>query len=262
MKKYTGMIIGGLFGAAVIAVLFFAIIFSVEKQGSDASKMATIDEPAGTNQAETPECQTDNDCGTNRGCFRGKCTDHCGGTLAPCPAGMICSEPSGWYCVKDLDGERRQLPCMQGIELCNGLDDDCDGEADEGCGGPAEFKHCWTLPETSARITFVGEVGYRYRHIPGDPPVGSGLIVTSPPWQNLAEVTNTSSACFRLVLDPGWSIEYQLAALPSGLLGCAGHYPPGTLNGSHDTTLGNVPVDPILINGVHDCEFRFHLPMP
>jgi len=207
MKKYTGAIIGSLFGGAVIVTLFFAIVLSGEKQERDTTKTTIIDDPAGTRQASV-------------------------------------------------------LECMQGLEICNGRDDDCDGETDEGCDGSARFEHCWTLSETSPRIAFEGETGYRYTSSPGDR-TESRLVATAP-WQILVEVANTDSACFSLVLDPGWYIEYQMVSeYVSPFWGCAGPYPPGTPNGKHKITLGGVPIDPVLIGDqTGGCKFRFHRPMP
>jgi len=207
MKKYTGAIIGGLFGAAVIVTLFFAIVLSGGKQASDVDKTVVVDEPAGTREIKATEC-------------------------------------------------------MQGLEICNDLDDDCDGETDEGCDGPNKFEYCWNLPGVSPKIAFEGEIGYRYASYPEDR-TGDHLVATTS-WQVLAETKNTKSACFSFVLDPGWYIEYQMVSrsVPP-LWGCVGHYPPGVLNGVHVATLGGVQVSPVLIDDrAGGCKFRFHRPIP
>jgi Cys-rich repeat protein len=75
-------------------------------------------------------CTSDDDCAdgdpaTTDACVDGVCVsglDGCGAEGVVCPAGQTC-----------VDGVCREveLPCLE--EICNGLDDDCDGIVDEGC---------------------------------------------------------------------------------------------------------------------------------
>ena len=74
----------------------------------------------------------------------------CGPNVAECP-------PGEWVCVHDLKTSTIQVVCVvpghfQGDEICNSLDDDCDGEVDETyfdlglpCDGP-DSDHCANGP--------------------------------------------------------------------------------------------------------------------
>jgi hypothetical protein len=90
-----------------------------------------------------PQCQPEPSCGTSRDDNCNQCPDDqetaCGGpgcaTLCACDTSSICNE--GCTCDPDCGGGGDPGGCQpQGAELCNGLDENCDGAVDEGgvCG--------------------------------------------------------------------------------------------------------------------------------
>ena len=75
--------------------------------------------------ASAGACATDADCAATELCVSGACVTP--PTTVTCAADADC--PSGGRC----DGGTCVAACV--AEVCNGLDDDCDGSVDEGCGG-------------------------------------------------------------------------------------------------------------------------------
>ena len=69
-----------------------------------------------------PGCETDDDCPGGRYCLANKCIFDCA-IDSQCPDGYMCS----------IHGRCEQgcKPDNNGIEACDGLDNDCDGETDE-----------------------------------------------------------------------------------------------------------------------------------
>jgi hypothetical protein len=86
--------------------------------------------------------------------FTDRCLTPCDGTMAhPCPAGSQCragafetlqgNGTSGVWgvCVRDEPGPRCPLPAGDPVpvEICNGVDDDCDGQSDNGPAGDRQL---------------------------------------------------------------------------------------------------------------------------
>jgi len=79
----------------------------------------------GGRMACLPRCSNDSDCRTDWICASQEqrssvCRPHC--DLEPCPRGFECQSSTG-LCVDP--------GCVPEVEVCNGRDDDCDGENDE-----------------------------------------------------------------------------------------------------------------------------------
>jgi hypothetical protein len=96
-------------------------------------------------RASAVECAADASCPAEEICVRGWCMPDCA-TDADCPAGVcvagVCEfEPEPWACAADADcpaGSTCEAGacvtvCTPAAEVCNGVDDDCDGVVDEDC---------------------------------------------------------------------------------------------------------------------------------
>ncbi len=90
-------------------------------------------------------CADDADCPADQFCRAGQCIDACGcASDADCPMGHVCEDcmcvPA---CEEDADGDgfcapedcddRNPAVHPYAADVCDGLDNDCDGEVDEGC---------------------------------------------------------------------------------------------------------------------------------
>jgi hypothetical protein len=105
--------------------LIFAFLISC------ASEPATGEVSAALGQA----CTVDSDCGIWEVCFEGTCAPACNPAIVDTP----CDGPDGDSCnegVWSCDGPA--MVCSDttatNVEICNGVDDDCDGQVDEGLG--------------------------------------------------------------------------------------------------------------------------------
>jgi len=102
------------------------------------------DEGSTGTAARAVECSDEGTCAAGEACVEGWCMPECAAD-EDCPAGVcvrgVCEfRPEPWACRADTDcpagsvcdaGTCVYSGCTPGPEVCNGLDDDCDGSVDE-----------------------------------------------------------------------------------------------------------------------------------
>ncbi len=90
-----------------------------------------------------------------------------------CSAGLgMCARPGVWACTMQGGSACNAVAAMPGVEACNGGDEDCDGNMDEGlmCGGPAPDGDADGVPDAMDNCPTVANPGQEDMDVPG----GSG----------------------------------------------------------------------------------------
>ena len=163
-----------------------------------------VDMPCEDGACRAPECLAEHACDSGWLCDAGTCVRDCAcGPDLACEPGLVCEEDC--LCV-------RPECSPAAVEVCNGIDDDCDGQIDEGLGvgepcgpaamcgpgtlacGPDGELFCTTAPRSQGCLGFGPVVALTYLAIApgtgfdlddldgdGDPRTGTDNVVAQLP---------------------------------------------------------------------------------